>query len=201
MDDATAEPADDAPPQDTLPDDRPPLEQRIATFLVRLAAVALAVVVVTGVPLVWAYEPGQTGGLRGLHSLASTLLLGAAGALLLTTAVAALRYRRRTWTGWAVAVVGFAGAAAGVFTGSLLAWESIGARAVSTGEDLRNGALAPLSDGVRFAIVGGTEISPGTYLLWLVVHVVVVTGALAAAGWLAWRRHAAAAEPTAVPGG
>jgi hypothetical protein len=196
MDDATAEPADDAPP-----DDRAPVEQRIATFLVRLAAVALAVVLVTGVPLVWAYEPGEPGGLRGFHSLASTLLLGAAAALLLTTAVAALRYHRRTWTGWAVAVVGFAGAAAGVYSGSLLAWEEVGLRAVSIPPDLRSGVLAPLSDGVRFAVVGGAEVSPGTYLLWLVVHVVVVTAALGVAGWLAWRRRADASDRTAVPGG
>src|SRR5215510_2399510 len=53
---------------------RPPLEQRAATLLVRLAAVGLVIVVVTGIPLIWRYHPGDIVGLRAIHVLGSTLL-------------------------------------------------------------------------------------------------------------------------------
>src|SRR5215471_5339338 len=72
-DDAAADTADDAAddtgdePEGGDAPDRPPLEQRVATQLVRLAAVGLAIVVLTGIPLLWRYHPGDIAGLRAIH--------------------------------------------------------------------------------------------------------------------------------------
>ncbi len=201
---------DDPPPEDEAGDvtpdgpgdgpGRPPWEQRAATLLVRLAAVGLVVVVVSGVPLVWRYHPGDVAGLRAVHVLGSTLLLGAVGALVLVTIVAALR-RRPAWTGWAAALAAFAAAGLGSFSGSVIAWDLIVVRAGTSGADLRPGALAPLSDGVHRVIVGNAEVSPGVYRTWFVVHLVLVSVLAALAGWLVWRRAAArrAAAPAATP--
>ena len=168
---------------------RPPLEQRAATLLVRLAAVGLAIVVVTGIPLIWRYHPGDIVGLRAIHVLGSTLLLGAVGALALVTSVAAFR-RRPVWTGWGVAFAGFAAAALGSFSGSVIAWDLLVVRNGTTAADLRRGAFAPLSDGVHRVIVGTSQMSPGTYRLWLAVHVLLVSALAALALWLVRRRMA-----------
>ena len=53
---------------------------RVVAMLARLAAVAGAALVVTGVPLLFLYDPDGAGWLSGLHSLASALLLGRAWA-------------------------------------------------------------------------------------------------------------------------
>jgi hypothetical protein len=183
--------ADDAAPEDDGRDApvRPPFEQRAATLLVRLAAVGLAIVVATGIPLIWRYHPGDIAGLRAIHVLGSTLLLGSVGALVLVTIVAAFR-RHPVWTGWGVAAAAFAAAALGSFSGSLLAWDLVVVRAVTAHPDLRPGALAPLSDGVHRVIVGTAQISPATYRLWLGVHVLVVSALATLAGWLVRRRMA-----------
>lgn len=191
MDDAAepeVEPAEDAPPE------RPPLEQRAATLLAALAGVGLAGAVVTGIPLIWTYGPRDTGGIRALHALSSSLLLGATAGLVLVMIVATLLHRP-VWTGWAPPLIGFAAASAASLTGSLVAWDLIALRSVTVGAGHDTGALAPLEGGVRAVIVGSSEISPGAYLAWLVVHVVVLTAVAGLAAWLAWRRAEARPRP------
>ncbi|HKE72825.1 MAG TPA: hypothetical protein VKB57_04390 [Acidimicrobiales bacterium] len=190
MDDAEPE-VEQAEATDQPP--RPPLEQRAATLLAVLGGAGLAGAVLTGIPLLWTYRPTGTGGVRALHALSSSLFLGATAGLVLVMIVATVR-RRPVWTGWAPPLVGFGAAAAASFTGSLIAWDMLALRAVTVGRD-RRGAFAPLDSGVRLVIVGSSELSKGTYLAWLVVHVVVVTAVAGLAAWLLWRR--AGARPRA----
>jgi quinol-cytochrome oxidoreductase complex cytochrome b subunit len=173
---------------------------RAATLLGRLAALAAGALVVTGVPLILLYRPdGGTLWLRTLHSLSSTLFLGAAAGLLVVAVVAAV-IRTRTWTGWPLALAAFAVAAAGSFTGNLVAWDQLGLWAVTVGGSY-SGVIDPLSDEVRFIVVGDVELSQGTYLAWTVAHLVVVPVAAALVGWLVWRRYAAGAHETPQSGG
>ncbi len=172
---------------------------RAATMLSRLAALAAGALVVTGLPLILLYRPvGGASWLRTLHSLSSSLFLGAAAGLLLVAVVAAVIHTR-TWTGWPLALAAFAIAAAGSFTGNLIAWDQLGLWAVTVGGSYR-GVIDPLSDEVRFIIVGDVEVSQGTYLAWTLAHLVVVPAAAALVGWLVWGRYAAGAHDAPAPG-
>lgn len=172
---------------------RSPLEQRAATMLAVLGGMGLAGAVVTGIPLLWTYRPVGTGGVRALHALSSSLFLGATAGLVLVMIVATVR-RRPVWTGRAPPLVGFAAAAAASFTGSLVAWDALGLNAVTVGRN-RRGAFTPLDGDVRAVFVGSRELSPGTYLAWLVVHVVVVTAVAGLAAWMLWRRAESRPRP------
>ena len=190
MDDAEpeAEPEAEADPAEETASPRPPLEQRAANVLAALGGVGLAGAVVSGVPLLWAYHPGDTGGVRALHAFSSSLFLGATAALVLLLLVATVRHRA-VWTGWVPPLVGFAAAVAASVTGSLVAWDLVAFRAVTSRS--ADGAFGPLDSGVRLVIVGSRDLAPGTYLAWLVVHVAVVTAVAGVAAWLLWRRAAA----------
>jgi quinol-cytochrome oxidoreductase complex cytochrome b subunit len=78
-------------------------------------------------------------------------------------------------------------AVAGSFTGQLLAWDQLALKAVTVGSSYR-GMLDPLGDDVRFLIIAGTEVSQGSFLAWLLVHVVAVPAAAVAVGLPLWRR-------------
>ena len=166
---------------------------RAATVLSRLAALAAGALVITGVPLILLYRPdGGASWLRTLHSLSSTLFLGAAAGLLVVAVVAAV-IRTRTRTGWPLALAAFAVAAAGSFTGNLIAWDQLALWAVTVGGSY-SGVIDPLSDEVRFIIVGDLELSQ------TLAHLVAVPAAAALVGWLVWRRHAAGARDAPAPG-
>jgi quinol-cytochrome oxidoreductase complex cytochrome b subunit len=158
---------------------------RATAWLVRLAAVAFAALVVTGLPLAVLYGPDDVEWLSGLHALASTLFLGAAAAMALVALAGALM-RHRPWAGWVLPAAALAVAAVGAFTGPLLAWDALGLEAVMLA-DFR-GVLDPLGGDVRFVIVGDTEVSQGTYLTWLLVHVIAVPVGAVAVGLPLWRR-------------
>jgi len=49
-----------------------------------------------------------------------------------------------------------------------------------------------------FVLIGGTELAPATVLKWLVLHVVVLGGAVIALLALAWRRTRRAPTPPTV---
>ncbi len=170
---------------------------RASVTLGRLAAVGAAGLVVTGVPLVVLYQPrGGAAWLRTLHSASSVLFLGATAGLLLASAVVAIS-RRRTWVGWPLALGAFAAAAAGSFTGQLLAWDMLALTGVTVGESYR-GVIDPLTGDVRFIVVGSAEVSQGTYLAWLLVHLLVVPAAVVLVGrsvWRRWRAWDAATAP------
>ncbi|HET6951498.1 MAG TPA: hypothetical protein VFI47_14040 [Acidimicrobiales bacterium] len=167
--------------------------RNVATTLARVGAAAAGVVALSGVPLIWLYRPhGSLSWLRSLHGLSATVLLGAAGGLLVVAFVAAARRHAAGVTRTAAAAA-FALATVGTTTGGLLAWDWIGLRAVTVGDD-RRGVLAAVGDDVRFAIVGGREVSPGAYLAWALVHVVLVPAAAVAAAWW-WARRRAPEPP------
>lgn len=159
---------------------------RAAGWLARLAAVAVAGLAVTGLPLIVVYEPsGGWSWLTTLHGLLSTLFLGTAGALLVV-AVAGVIARHPPWAGWPVTVGALLVAVAGTLTGQAIAWEHIGFRSV-TSESVR-GMLDPLGGDVRFVLVGAVEVSRGAFLAWLLAHVVVVPAAVVVVGLPLWRR-------------
>jgi hypothetical protein len=159
---------------------------RAAGWLARLAAVALAGLVVTGFPLLLLYQPGgDWSWLTTLHGLISTLFLGAAAALLVV-AVAGAVARRPPWAGWLVSIGALLVAVAGTLTGQAIAWEHIGLRSVTT-ESVR-GMFDPLGGDVRFILVGDVEVSRGVFFAWLLAHVVVVPAAAVAVGLPLWRR-------------
>jgi hypothetical protein len=152
--------------------------QRVATTLRQLAAVAMGVLVVTGVPLLVAYDPGAPGWLSGLHGVASALLLGSSVGIVGCVAVARVR-RSPIAVGLLMAVAGFAVAATGAATGQVLRWTGL-----EPSDDGARGVIGPLTGDAEAVIVGSGELSPGGFLLWSLVHVVVVSAA--AAGMTVW---------------
>ena len=67
------------------------------------------------------------------------------------------------------------------FTGYLLPWDQLALWAVKVGSRSEGVAWdAAFSGDVRFILIGGTEVTQGTYRLWLVVHAGVLAAAFAA---------------------
>ncbi|HEX6418193.1 MAG TPA: cytochrome b N-terminal domain-containing protein, partial [Acidimicrobiales bacterium] len=85
----------------------------------------------------------------------------------------------------------------GSFTGYLLPWDQLGLWAVSVGEDMVG--YLPLFDEekVRFVLIGGAEVMPGTVVRWLLVHTLLVGCVLTALLATAWRRSRRPDEPPA----
>lgn len=171
---------------------------RTVGMLGRLAAGALGALVVTGVPLLAGYRPdGWSGWLSSLHSIASALFLGCAAAVLACVAAGAVRHRP-VRVGWWVAAAGFVVAGAGAATGQLVRWTG-----VRPPGDPR-GLFGPLGGDVDAVVVGGSTVSPGTFLAWSLAHVVAVPALAVGVGLWAERRHrqaeggCGAAEPAAV---
>jgi hypothetical protein len=156
---------------------------RVVAMLARLAAVAGAVLVVTGVPLLFLYDPDGAGWLSGLHSLASALLLGCAAGGVACAAGAALR-RARSWLGWPLTLAGLAVAVAGMVSGQLVRWTAV--RPEDAGA---RGVFGPLGGAVEVVRVGGADVSQAAFLVWVIVHVVVVTVLAAAVGLAVRGRH------------
>ena len=166
---------------------RRPVGTRSALTLGQVGAAALVVLVLTGVPLTFAYDPDGSGVLSGLHSMASALLVGSAAGIL--GAVVGSRVRRSgTWVGWPLAITGFVAAGAGAVSGQFVRWTG-----VRPPDDRARGLLGPLGGGVDAVVVGGGELSPTGFLVWALVHVVVVSVALGAV--VRWfRRRSVAAD-------
>lgn len=156
---------------------------RVVATLVRLAAVAGALLVVTGVPLLFLYDPDGAGWLSGLHSLASALLLGCAVGGVACAAGAAMR-RARSWLGWPLTLAGLAVVVAGMVSGQLVRWTAV--RPEDTGA---RGVFGPLGGAVEAVRVGGADLSQGTFLVWVIVHVVVVTVLAVVVGRAVRGRH------------
>ena len=77
-------------------------------------------------------------------------------------------------------------------TGYLLPWDQLALFAVTVGTNISG--YTWLRDGsVRFVLMDGTEIAPATLFKWLLLHAVVLGGALAAFLVMAWRRARAGA--------
>ena len=176
---------------------------RAGRVLLIVLGVQVAVLVVSGVALYFLYRPslGQawgdfvtgddswdvrlSNGLRFVHRLASWLTVPTAVGTALVVALAR-GPRRRRWPGAAVGA-GMALTAVGAsFTGFLLPWDQLALWAVKVGTNLRG--YGPLfGSEVRFVLIGGVEIQPGTLLRWLFLHALVLGPALAVLVALGWR--------------
>jgi quinol-cytochrome oxidoreductase complex cytochrome b subunit len=174
----------------------------ITRALAWLLAVAAAGLVVTGLPLIWLYEPDPPGASRGgfwwlreAHAVAATMLLGAVAGIIVVLAVAAVRHVRVS-PGWLVAVGAFVVAGLGQISGQLVAWDQLASSSGVVADEVR-GVVDALSDDVQFRVIDGTQVSRGMYATWAGVHVLVVPVIALALGWFARRR--ASAEPPAEP--
>lgn len=160
---------------------------RVVVTLGQVAALAVVVLVLTGVPLAFVYDPDGGGVLAGLHSLASALLVGCAAGILACVVVARVR-RSALWVGLSLSIVGMLIVAGGVVSGQYLRWS-----AVRPADGGARGLTGPLGGGVDAVVVGDAELSPGAFGLWSVVHIVAVSAALAAvARWFLRRLPAGA---------
>jgi quinol-cytochrome oxidoreductase complex cytochrome b subunit len=162
--------------------------RRSLLWVLEASAVGL---VASGVPLVWWYQPvGGPEWLRELHSTAAVLSLCSSVALVAVVAAGRWTDRDRATRVWLWGGLGAVGlAVAGLLTGPLLAWDQLARWAVTVGDDLYEGALAPFSGDVRFLFVDGREVSTGTYKIWAAVHIVVLPlVALIGTGLVLWRR-------------
>jgi hypothetical protein len=91
-----------------------------------------------------------------------------------------------------VAVAGFVAAGAGAASGQLVRWT-----AVRPSGDPR-GLFGPLGGDVEAVVVRGSAVSPGTFLAWSLVHVVVVPAlAVGVVLWAERRHRQAPARPGA----
>jgi menaquinol-cytochrome c reductase cytochrome b subunit len=184
----------------------------VVTALARARVVVLAIVsmqflvlLVSGAILFFAYRPSGTaayGELLGddvrssidlaratrvAHEVAARSVMPTAvvaGVLVAIRERASARYRVGRFVGASLVLL----VAAGLFTGYLLPWDQLGLRAVSVGTDMRG--YVPLfdDDEVRFVLIGGAEVGPGTVVRWLLFHMLVVGCVLSALLVVAWRR-------------
>jgi len=79
------------------------------------------------------------------------------------------------------------------FTGYLLPWDQLALFAVTVGTNM-SGYGFLFGSSVKFALVGGTEVTTSTLLRWFLMHTVVLSVLLTGALFIAWRprRHVAA---------
>ena len=150
---------------------------RALGWLLVIGGVGLAA---TGVPLIFLYRPddpvtGDRPGLwwlRGAHSGASMLFIGAAAGIVAVLAVAFVR-RLRVPPGWFIGLAALLIALLGLMSGQLIAWDRLVLEPSTDGSHPR-GIVDALSDDVRSVVVDGAGVSRGAYAAWAGVHVVVV---------------------------
>ena len=180
---------------------------RARSVLLAVLSVEVAVLVVTGVALFFVYRPSMSqawsdllpestdSGVRVAHALRRIHLVASRLAMptgLATGILVGLSARRagRVWpgaaTGAGIAVVTFSAA----FTGLLLPWDQLALWAVTVGTNL-GGYEVLFGDTVRFVLIGGVQVSRGTIVRWLLVHMLLLGPALVGLVALAWRRRSA----------
>jgi hypothetical protein len=145
-----------------------------------LLVIGGAVLAATGMPLIVVYRPddpvtGDRPGLwwlRGAHSVASMLFIGAAAGIVAVLAVAFVR-RLRVPPGWFVGLAALLAALLGLVSGQLIAWDRLVLEPFTDGSDAQ-GIVDALSDDVRSVVVNGAGVSRGAYAAWAGVHVVAV---------------------------
>ncbi len=183
---------------------------RARSIVLALLTVEVAVLVTTGAVLYFAYRPDAADAWTDVSaSLSRDITLGsvmrevhrwAAWLAVATTMAAAVLLAVRTGPteqvgrGLAVGVGLVIAVPAASFTGYLLPWDQLALFAVTVGTNI-SGYTWLRSGDVRFVLMGGTEIAPATLLKWLVLHVVVLGGAVVGLVVLAWRRPRPRATP------
>ncbi|MDE0804624.1 MAG: hypothetical protein OSA99_15050 [Acidimicrobiales bacterium] len=175
-----------------------------------ILSIEVVVLVVSGVALCFVYRPSAAqawddiyelhldGGLSGemllsqrvrsAHRLASVAAVPTALIAAVVHTVGA-RPPLRGAAGIVGAVALAAVALLASVTGFLLPWDQLALWAVTVGEEV-GGYGFLFDDDVRFVLIGGVEVTPGTLLGWLVAHVALgaVSVALVGALWSAGRR-------------
>jgi quinol-cytochrome oxidoreductase complex cytochrome b subunit len=191
-----------APPSPSAGRDR---LSRARSILLTVLAIEVAVLVVTGIALWFAYRPTASQawgdpvteayswkirvalGLRLVHRLASGFAVPTALGVGIVVAFSH-QARARRWRATALGA-GIAGTTlAASFTGFLLPWDQLALWSVTVGSNFGGYGIL-FSSTVRFAIVGGVEVSPDTIIRWLLVHSLVLGPALIGLVVLARRRH------------
>ena len=164
-------------------DERPwVLATRIALAIV---ALLVAVLVVTGVMLVFGYRPNVSAayavaqGLptqshaRSIHRLAARLLFPAFGGLAIAASgLALVRHRARRLV--PVVIAGVAVLTA-TFTGFLLPWDQLALNQVTVGTNVTGYRMILFDSNVKYVLIGNTEIGPSTLARWFWIHVVGTT--------------------------
>lgn len=170
----------------------------VVRMLVWVLAASMAVLAASGVVLVWVYRPEVAGAssspwIRDVHQVTSVVALWTAGWLCVALVARWVKRRRhgdqpagasRLAAGVALAV----GVLFASFSGLLLAWDELALWAL-TADELRGIDEAAFSDGVRFVLFDGTEVSQGSYRTWTLIHTLGAPLLLAAAGWVFGRLH------------
>jgi hypothetical protein len=149
---------------------------------------------VTGLPLIWLYQPDPRGGgrgdfwwLRGAHSTMSMVFVGAAAGTVAVLAVAAARRLGvRVPPGWFVALAVLVVALVGLLSGQLIAWDSLTFGPVGVSDP--RGVAGALSGDVRLIFVDGSEVSRRAYAAWAGVHVLAVPLLALGVAWIVRRR-------------
>lgn len=166
--------------------------------------VEVGILIVTGVALFFVYRPEAAGGwnriyggglgigwfpalVRALHRWMSALAIptGIAAGVLLAIQAWGTVCRLGTMVLGAALTVAVVAAS---FTGFLLPWDQLAIWAVTVGTNM-SGYRPLFGDQVRFVLVGGSEVSRGTVVAWLLVHMLVLAPAVAALVAIAWRRR------------
>jgi quinol-cytochrome oxidoreductase complex cytochrome b subunit len=152
-----------------------------------IVEVILGVLVVTGVVLVFRYQPSVSGAFanvaagvphvsahsqaRTVHRVAALALIPAFGGLAIAAAGLAL-VRHRAWRLVPVVVAGI-GVVAAFLSGVVLPWDQLAINRVTVGTNIRGYGTILFGHDVKYVLVGNTEIGPSSFARWLWVHVVV----------------------------
>jgi len=178
---------------------------RARSVLLAVLSVEIAVLIVTGIALLFVYRPtaGQAwpglvaenhdwnvrlaDGLRLVHRLASWLAVPTA--IVAGVVIAVCRGKNiRRWPGVTLGTGIAVTTLLATFTGFLLPWDQLALYAVKVGSNLQG--YRPLFDsGVRFVLVRGNEVSPDTVLGWLFIHALVLGPSLVGLVAFGWRRY------------
>ncbi len=173
---------------------------RVERGLATVGALALAVLLLTGVWLTRYYRPSPGLGelahrypgiaiAIGVHRAAAGTLLLAAGVLLGVRVATAVRRA-------APAALAVLATVALVVTGRRLAWDALALWAVTVNSDVSGMLFAAFDPRVRFVLRAGTgEISPATFRLGLGAHTLALPAVLAVALWWAYRARESPTAP------
>jgi quinol-cytochrome oxidoreductase complex cytochrome b subunit len=173
---------------------------RVLRWFVVGSAATFAIVLVSGLFLVWRYRPTETlawakvqqaessadiaDHIRVVHQIASGAVVLALLGTAIVTLMLAVR-RRRVLLGVLGPGAVLAGLA-GVVSGLLLPWDQLALWAVTVGEQIRGYGWLWDGSRMRYAIVGHAEISVDTFRRWFFVHTAVIPLLLLGLGALVW---------------
>ncbi|MCB9372023.1 MAG: hypothetical protein H6518_04485 [Microthrixaceae bacterium] len=156
----------------------------------------VAVLVITGVVLTFAYRPAPAGpqAVRAVHRLASALLLPAswvlAFALVRTWARCGHDGRGRRWRALVAPAVLVAAVPAAAFTGFLLPWERVLHATAVVPPDVSG--MGPAFDAAVAAVsFGGAPVARATYQRYVLAHLALGLVVVGVVGWSAARRAGA----------